>query len=79
MSVTHRSLLALLLATDVWDLPLVVHRCYRCTLLLLPWSCVRRPSSVYCCNRWIIAAADNITALIIAALSLALALTITHH
>ena len=29
MSITHRSLMALVLTLDVWDLPLVVHRCYR--------------------------------------------------
>jgi len=29
MSMTHRSLMALVLTLDVWDLPLVVHRVYR--------------------------------------------------
>ena len=29
MSITHRSLMALVLTVDVWDLPLVFHRCYR--------------------------------------------------
>ena len=72
---THRSLLALLLSASVWDLPLVVVGVTACALLLLPWSCVRRPSGAYCCNRWIVAAADSITALTIAALSLSLTLT----
>jgi len=29
MSMTHRSLMALVLTLDVWDLPLVFHSCYR--------------------------------------------------
>jgi len=41
MSVTHRSLRALLLAPDVWDLPLVVDRCYR--LRVAPLAVVLGP------------------------------------
>ena len=39
-------------------LPLVVHRCYRLRIVLLPCSCVRHLPGVYCCNRWIVAAAE---------------------
>jgi hypothetical protein len=76
MSVTHRSLLAHVLALRVWDLPLVVHGCYR--LRVAPLATVLCSKSFYgcillkfldCCN------VDKITALIIAALALSLALT----
>ena len=75
---THPLLLALLLALDVWDLPLVVHRCYTVgALLLFPWSRNRRPSSdAHCCNRWIVTTVDKSTALIFALLSLTQALNV---
>jgi len=42
----------------------------------LRWACVRTHSSdVHYCNPWIVVTVDKITALIIAALSLSLALT----
>jgi len=42
------------------------------------WSGVRRSASDgYCCNHWIVATADIITALAIVALSLSLALALT--
>jgi hypothetical protein len=40
---THRLLLALVLAPDVWDLPLVVRRCYPLCVAPPAWSCVRSP------------------------------------
>jgi hypothetical protein len=48
-----------------------------CTLLLLRWSCVRsRPSDTHCCNPWMVATVDKITALTTAALSLSLSLAL---
>jgi hypothetical protein len=75
---THRSLLAVVLAPVVWDLPLVVHWRYRLRVALLRCSSVRSPSSdVFCCNPWFVVTADKITTLIIAALSLSPALTLS--
>jgi hypothetical protein len=59
MSMTHRSLLALALSLDVWDLPLVVHRCYRwCVAPLALVLCSKSffgcilLQSLDCCNHW---------------------------
>jgi hypothetical protein len=61
---THRMLLAVVLAPEVWDLTLVVRRCTGCVLLLMRWSCVRSPSwEAYCCNHWIVVTVNTITAL----------------
>jgi len=46
MSVTHCSLLALPLAPDVWDLPLVVDRCYR--LRVAPLAVLLCSTSFWC-------------------------------
>jgi hypothetical protein len=73
--VTYRLLLALVLAPDVWDLPSVVQRCYPSCITPLAMMLRRQSSGTACCNRWIVLVVDKITARIIAALSLALALT----
>ena len=46
MSVTHRPLRALLLAPDVWDLPLVVDWCYR--LRVAPLAVFLCSTSFWC-------------------------------
>ena len=72
---THRSLLALVLAPDVWDLPFVVHRCYPLSVAPLRGPVSKSYSDVHCCNPWVVATVDKITALITAALLPPLALT----
>ena len=47
MSVTHHSLMALVLTLDEWDLPLVVHRCYR--WLVAPIAAVLFSKSFFGC------------------------------
>jgi len=69
---TYRSLLAF----EVGDVPWLSIAVTGCALLFVRWPCFRSHSShVHYCNPWIVETVDKITALIIATLSLSLALT----